>query len=196
MERLTERSSGALPILVRKRAFGPAYFSSQRDYQDYRDAIDRLAAYEDTGLEPKEIQEAVDLFGGHTDGMPQKVKKWAERAAWHVRKSDELQEKLWFYEQAEDEGRMMVIPRGEVGMIPKLLSLGAPVWFLFHDNDTEQWEIEQERITGVGIEGFWCSGLTDQPDAATYMTKWDEVGERAFFSERDAEKARKEANGQ
>ena len=186
MERLTIRKSDGTWHVPLRDDDG-VYIPSQK-------IIDRLAVYEDTGLEPEEIREAVDLFDGVKDNMPQEVKKWAERAAWHVRKCDELQEKLWFYEQAEDEGRMLVIPRGEVGMIPKLLSLGAPVWFLFHDDDTGQWEIAQERITGVGIEGFWCSGLTNQPDAATYMTKWDEVGERAFFSERDAERALEEAN--
>ena len=188
MERLTIRKSDGTWHVPLRDDDG-VYIPSQK-------IIDRLAVYEDTGLEPEEIREAVDLFDGVKDNMPQEVKKWAERAAWHVRKCDELQEKLWFYEQAEDEGRMMVIPRGEVGMIPKLLSLGAPVWFLFHDDDTEQWEIAQERITGVGIEGFWCSGLTNQPDAATYMTKWDKVGERAFFSERDAEKALERSNNQ
>ena len=146
MERLTIRKSDGTWHVPLRDDDG-VYIPSQK-------IIDRLAVYEDTGLEPEEIREAVDLFDGVKDNMPQEVKKWAERAAWHVRKCDELQEKLWFYEQAEDEGRMMVIPRGEVGMIPKLLSLGAPVWFLFHDDDTEQWEIAQERITGVGIEGL------------------------------------------
>ena len=58
MERLTTRSSGPLPVLVRGKAFGPAYFMSEQDYEDYRDALNKLAAYEDTGLEPDSIEEA------------------------------------------------------------------------------------------------------------------------------------------
>lgn len=49
MDRLTERNNknGFLPVLVRGRALGPAYFKEELDYKDYRDALERLAAYED-----------------------------------------------------------------------------------------------------------------------------------------------------
>ena len=62
MERLTERSRGPLPVLVRGKALGPAYFMSE--YEDYRDALNRLAAYEDTGLEPEEILGIIDAQAG------------------------------------------------------------------------------------------------------------------------------------
>lgn len=55
MNRLTKRTTnGPLPVLVRDRAFGPAYFVSEEDYTDYRDALEKLARYEDTGLEPEQ----------------------------------------------------------------------------------------------------------------------------------------------
>ena len=49
MDRLTKRNNdlGGLPVLVRGRALGPAYFSDERDYKDYADALERLAQYED-----------------------------------------------------------------------------------------------------------------------------------------------------
>ena len=49
MDRLTKRNKnlGGLPVLVRGRALGPAYFSDKRDYKDYADALERLAQYED-----------------------------------------------------------------------------------------------------------------------------------------------------
>lgn len=59
MNRLTRRTTNCpLPVLVRDRAFGPAYFISEEDYTDYRDALEKLAAYEDTGLEPEEVESA------------------------------------------------------------------------------------------------------------------------------------------
>ena len=54
MERLTKRSKEGLPVIVRGRALGPAFFSDERDYKDYADALERLAEYEDTGLTPEE----------------------------------------------------------------------------------------------------------------------------------------------
>ena len=59
-----------------------------------QNAIDRLAAYEDTGLEPEEVKslkETWDLFGGE-DGIQQ---AFMERDK---------------YKQAESEGRLIVLP--------------------------------------------------------------------------------------
>ena len=49
MDRLTKRNDDmrGLPVLVRGRALGPAYFSDERDYKDYADALELLAQYED-----------------------------------------------------------------------------------------------------------------------------------------------------
>lgn len=90
MERLTERTNlpGFLPVLLRGRALGPAYFQEERDYTDYSDALERLAAYEDTGLEPEEI--AAMLYD--TPGPPhKKIWAWidAERAKRRERRHEE-----------------------------------------------------------------------------------------------------------
>lgn len=68
--------------------------------------IDKLAAYEDTGLTPQDIQEAVDLFQGTNYDVPKEIKSWVERATWHCRKCaelgkqvNELNDKLRQYEQ-------------------------------------------------------------------------------------------------
>ena len=49
MKRLTKRNnlSGFLPVLMNDRALGPAAFYDQRDYNDYADALEHLAQYED-----------------------------------------------------------------------------------------------------------------------------------------------------
>lgn len=79
-------------------------------------ALKRLAAYEDTGLEPEQIKEAVDLLED-TISMskverPKALMDWLERCTWHVRKCDELHEKLKQYEEAEREGRLIILPVG------------------------------------------------------------------------------------
>ena len=57
-------------------------------------AIIKLARYEDTGLEPYEIQEAVNLVSFVGADVPQELKRWVERCTWHVRKCIQLQTEL------------------------------------------------------------------------------------------------------
>lgn len=51
MERLTcrrnEEGFKNANVLLRGKRFGPAFFPDKEDYQDYSDALDKLAAYED-----------------------------------------------------------------------------------------------------------------------------------------------------
>lgn len=61
--------------------------SYDSEYVPIIDALNSLAAYEDTGLEPEEIQEAVDLFKDWRNAdIPKELKSWVERCTWHVRK--------------------------------------------------------------------------------------------------------------
>ena len=74
--------------------------------------------------------------------------------------------------------------------------LGAPVWFLYQDEDADgAWEIQEDRITGYGLEGFWCPDMKDNPDRMGFMTPWNDVGEIAFFDRNEAEEKRKELTG-
>lgn len=63
-------------------------------------ATERLAAYEDTGLSPKQIQEAVDLLNDsfYDVDIPKELMSWVERCTWHVRKCNELRTQLDKYE--------------------------------------------------------------------------------------------------
>lgn len=63
-------------------------------------AIMRLAAYEDTGLSPEQIQEAVDLLNDsfYDADIPKELISWVERCTWHVRKCNELRTQLDKYE--------------------------------------------------------------------------------------------------
>ena len=95
------------------------------------DALNRLKAYEDTGLSPEEIQEVVDLFEkerkvSHAE-VPAEVKRWMERCAWRVRKVTEqdkeierLKASLSAYQNAAESGRRIM--RGRVDMKPIIFS--------------------------------------------------------------------------
>ena len=96
MNRLTRRTTNCpLPVLVRNRAFGPAYFVSEEDYTDYRDALEKLARYEDSGLEPEEIKRSDALLRGFIDLS----RRHARTLPWI--------EKVMI---ADREGRLLVLP--------------------------------------------------------------------------------------
>lgn len=103
MNRLTKRTkNGPLPVLVRDRAFGPAFFFDfhleERDYNDYRDALEKLAQYEDTGLDPEEIERSDALLRGFIDLS----RRHARTLPW-----------IESVMIADREGRLLVLPCGD-----------------------------------------------------------------------------------
>ena len=146
-----------------------------RGYYSEQDAINRLAAYEDTGLEPEEVA----YFLGTTMSVKEAKTQYAE----HKKRYDE-----WFaWKQAEEEGRLLVLP----------CRIGAPMWFVVQDvDDPGRWEIcEPQKVTEVGTRGFWISGLLDEPDGMHMFTPWSALGSEAFLSREAAETKLKEAEG-
>lgn len=95
MERLTEKRDGQWVIPLRqdgKREWSlcSAGMGSAPTQFLYGDAANRLAAYEDTGLEPEEIYEVRFLIAAQRD--PQKLARLRELV------------------QAEQDGRLVVLP--------------------------------------------------------------------------------------
>lgn len=62
-------------------------------------AINKLAAYENTGLSPEQIQKAVNLLNDsfYDADIPKELSSWVERCTWHVRKCNELHTELEKY---------------------------------------------------------------------------------------------------
>lgn len=79
------------------------------------DWVNRLAAYEETRLEPEEIMEAVKLFSGTNVDVPKEIIGWVKRATWHCKRLAELTRLVSFdrlrqLAEAEKEGRLVVLP--------------------------------------------------------------------------------------
>lgn len=96
MERLTERFDG---WVIRKGCHGPCRTCHRAECADIYPMIDRLAAYEDTGLEPEDIvalqkreQGFVEMLVNVSCGCAVSYSRLAELA------------------QAEKDGRMVVLP--------------------------------------------------------------------------------------
>lgn len=62
-------------------------------------AINKLAAYENTGLSPEQIQEAVNLLNDsfYDADIPKELLSWVERCTWHVKKCNALNTELEKY---------------------------------------------------------------------------------------------------
>lgn len=134
-----------------------------RGYYSEQDAINRLAAYEDTGLEPETITRAQEtlLCFGHIG----------------IKRGNEIV-------TAEEEGRLLVLPC-KIG--------APVWFVVQDVDDPGRWEIcEPQKITEVGPRGFWISGLLDEPDGMHMFTPWSALGSEAFLSREAAETALKE----
>lgn len=110
MGRLTKRIPGGIEREC-KYVYKDMCYGCEKRAKCNADIMERLAAYEDTGLEPEEIQEAVNLFKDWRDAdIPKELKSWVERCTWHVRKCEELRRELNEYKDAEEQGRLIVLP--------------------------------------------------------------------------------------
>lgn len=59
------------------------------------EAIDKLAAYESTGVSPQELQEVVDLFSEFVEPfVPAELQNWMERCIWHVQKCNDQHQEI------------------------------------------------------------------------------------------------------
>ena len=124
MERLTSRSEHPVfpgTVLVRGRRLGEAYFDDAEDYKDYADALERLAQYEDIGLSPDEIETQLATYSAVLcDVTNNKMSKTnytleAIRSGISDAQAEDCDrcdntEQLKRYEEAEADGRLIILP--------------------------------------------------------------------------------------
>lgn len=91
MERLTRRMCGGWGVIEGYEL---------NTLQGMSAVTNKLAAYENTGLSPEQIQEAVDLLNAsfYDADIPKELLSWVERCTWHVRKCNELRIELEKYQ--------------------------------------------------------------------------------------------------
>ena len=103
MERLTEKTVGCFEYALKDHKAVPGEFGTYDAFFDYSMAVKRLGHYEDTGLEPEEIERIVDAYGrGHTLRTESAERLEIVREI----KTDRLRELV----QAEQDGRLHITP--------------------------------------------------------------------------------------
>lgn len=125
----------------------------------FYDAIDRLAAYEDTGLEPEEVAEVYRRFSEARAIATDLGQKYADLA-------DELL-------QAEAEGRLLVLP----------CKVGDTVYWI-HGHNVLPVYIQWFETNEYG----WCA-CGKYPPRATPTLKFDDFGKTVFLTREEAEAA-------
>lgn len=141
-------------------------------------AFDRLAAYEETGLEPGEIEQLKgEVFGLRLD--KQELEQY--RALGPIDRLRELK-------QADDEGRCVVLK----------CKPNATVWFIKSAFSTAHFPIEGNHVSikGVACDGdIYCSAITayNKISRSFYMS---DIGKTVFLTREEAEAAlRREQDG-
>lgn len=78
------------------------------------EAIDKLAAYENTGISPRELQEVVDLFEEFIEpAVPAELRSWMERCIWHVQECNDQRAEIERLRKELDIANGVKVPAAE-----------------------------------------------------------------------------------
>ena len=123
MERLTKRFDG---WVMRGGCHGPCRTCNGAKCADIFPMIDRLAAYEDTGLEPEEMSEYQHLCDSYAEtGLDSKFVQFCIDATQNGLSMNRIRELA----QAEKDGRLVVLPPNDPLTLEELREMdGRPVW--------------------------------------------------------------------
>ena len=102
-ERLTKKVSGCFCYDLKDHKNVPGEFASYDAFFDYSMAVKRLGEYEDTGLEPEDINEFVNSYKTMRDNEEARVQLMCGTGAIHPERAAEIT-------KAESEGRLLVLP--------------------------------------------------------------------------------------
>lgn len=165
MERLTKRDIEGFPILAKNI--------------DYTTLLDRLAAYEDAGFEPEEIEFC--LSGVIS---PKEAK---ERYEAHKKRYDE-----WFaWKQAEEQGRLVILPCKAGDVVYRIVTCPTGRKFM---GAYPQYRVRGLKVSDIYKEGaisFYASNIYPGRGEAT-STEWfnsADIGKTVFLSREEAEAA-------
>ena len=77
-------------------------------------AIDKLAAYENTGVSPQELQEVVNLFSDFIEpSVPAELQNRMERCVWHVQKCNDQHQEIERLRKELEIANGIIVPAAE-----------------------------------------------------------------------------------
>ena len=127
-------------------------------------------------------------YFGEDGWMVNEYPEWEKPIVTHWMPLPELQEEV--KEQAE----MKVIHEMEQQHPRLKLRIGSSVYFVIYDSglieEDGEWKVSEEKVVEIGLNGFFISQIKNSSEPNEYIPYTD-VGEYWFFSQEEAEKARK-----
>ena len=167
MERLTYRDKDGFPMMKKRGGFKQG-------------GVERLAAYEDTGLTPKEAKRMSNILmdvGIDYNCSWEYVKNWL------------LDDRLRELAEADKDGRLVVLP----------CKVGGTLWVTGRDNVPREMELEAPDIRAVCTDedNLCMSTCNRKPDGfCAYRLRNDgaDIGKTVFLTREEAEKALEAAN--
>ena len=173
MERLTYRDKDGFPMMKKRGGFK-------------QEGVERLAAYEDTGLTPEEINdlasvreispEAEYAISKHADNIIERLDKLLHQTDDDAR--------LRELAEADKDGRVVVLP----------CKVGNTLWVTGRDNVPREMELEDPDIRAVCTDedNLCMSTCNRKPDGfCAYRLRNDgaDIGKTVFLTREEAEKA-------
>ena len=147
MERLTYRDRDGFPMMEKRGGFKQG-------------GVERLAAYEDTGLTPELVRETAELaIWVHDNGL-EKIKEWIK---------------------ADKDGRLVVLP-----VKPVLTPILSSMLYIIEDGDIYE-DALYEAIVGMSENGEMNVVYTTLSDQITFEQA--DIGKTVFLAHEKAEKA-------
>lgn len=219
-ERLTNKNyNGGAYVYENELEESPFTHENKGVY--YGNAIDRLAAYEDTGLTPGDVKDLQALceengLAKYVDLIVQAKRQMGkdnERSIEQDERIEQLEAELVEYEHLQKEvtqlaresvEREKTLARleAEVAELAKAKAdgrlvelpckVGDEICFILPEINGEMVVSDPHKVTEAGTRGFWNSSFPrDDPDGMHDFTAWGEVGVSAFLTRAEAEAALK-----
>lgn len=160
MERLTKRINGVVTYIGKENSYDTGQIAAELNTAARREILERLAAYEDTGLSPQACIEA------------REIEEELSAEDYSIHRMVELM-------RADKDGRLAVLP----------CKIGGTVYAFLRDNvkfypGTNGWYISEERVGAITKDGFYLGDPADGVYAHN-----EEIGENVFLTREEAEKA-------
>ena len=171
MERLTRRINGVVVYVGAKNPYSTGQIPCEVEPAGVREMMDRLAAYEDTGLTPEEVERSkLEIEAGC-------VKAIARTYGIDINRLRKLAE-------AYKDGRVVVLP----------CKVGDTLWVIGRDNVPREMELEAPDIRAVCTDedNLCMSTCNRKPDGyCAYRLRNDgaDIGKTVFLTREEAEKA-------
>lgn len=179
MERLTKKAVGCFRYDLKDHKHINGEFRDYDAFFDYNMAVKRLGEYEDTGLEPEDINEFVDSYKTMRDNEEARVRLMCGTGVIHPERAAEIT-------KAEEKGRLIVLP----------CKVGDPVYYLT-GNPTLASGYHFNRVESTKCIGFYFDEKGLQ--ICLYMPHGNHgtygyYGETVFLTREEAEAKLKEVD--